>query len=622
MNAIFGFIQRDGAPVAPATMDGLRQSAETWGGGPAQLWQNGCAGLGQAGRRAQVITQNGLVFTAAARVDNRAELVNELLVTNDELPMISDAGLMFRAYTRWGPACVERIYGDWSFAAWHPAERRLFLARDHYGNTAMYYHAGPRVFAFATSYKSLLALNLIPREMDELYFAQVLVSWDAYHGERTIYPALKRLPPAHTLTVTSNQLETNQYWYVENTPLLHLPHRRDYVEAFREVFDQAVRASLRTEPGEEDGIASTLSGGLDSSAITATAAGMLREQGRRLLALTSTPLFDTRPYVGQRFGDEFPLAQATAQLAGNIDHVAVTAESLTPVQAIRQMLEIHGEPAHAAGNFFWLLDLEQTARARGCRVLLTGQNGNAALSWAGDIFSQPPAFQIRQLGWQKWAKERAKRAIPADWFEVYRRYRLRGKKDRLDNTALNPALARRLNLLELRLNDPDSRPARTALENRRFLQPGRSFVGALHAQTGAAHGLDVRDPSGDARLLAFSFSVPDHIFMEPESGLNRWLIRAAMQGRLPDEVRLNQNRGRQAGDLAPRLRACAVEVETALAEIERGPAAAYVNAPHMRRVWQLIQTEDTPEAFRQSVTVLTRGLMAGLFVNGLEKGTF
>ena len=97
--------------------------------------------------------------------------------------------------------------------------------------------------------------------------------------------------------------------------------------------------------------------------------------------------------------------------------------------------------------------------------------------------------------------------------------------------------------------------------------------------------------------------------------LNRWLIRAAMKDRLPDEVRLNRKRGRQAGDLVPRLRVCASEVETALNELAQGPAVDYVDVPHMREIWRTIQTQDTPEAFRTSVTVLTRGIMAGLFVN-------
>ncbi len=622
MNAIFGFVQRDGAPLPSSVLATLRHHAERWGGGPGQEWQAGPAGLGQAGRRAEVMAQPDLVFTAAARVDNRAELIDEFRVTIDEFRVtsqveaVSDAALIFQAYGRWGEACVERIYGDWAFAVWQPTARRLFLARDHFGNTALYYHAGPRVVAFATDFHGLLALNLAPREMDELYLAQVLISWPAYHGERTIYPALHRLPPAHTLTLTPDRLETRQYWFVENTPTLHLPRRQDYVEAFREVFDEAPRAPLATRGGQEGHPPPPPGGGWQSGGIPATAADMLRAEGRRLLALTSVPVADTRPFVGQRFGDEFPLAQAVARQAGNVDLMPITAESITPIQAIRRMLHIHGEPAHAAGNFFWLIDLEQTARARGCRVLLTGQNGNAGLSWAGDIFSQPLAFQLRYLGWRRWAKQGLMRAMPPGLFVLLQTYRQR-RRDWLADTALHPDMARRLNLLELRLNDPGSRPPRTALEQRRFLQPGRSFVGALHAQMGAAHGLDIRDPSNDARLLAFTFAVPDHIFIEPDSGLDRWLIRAAMQGRLPDEVRLNRKRGRQAGDLVPRLRACAAEVETVLAEIERGPAARYINAPHLRRAWQLIQTQDTLEALRQSVTVLTRGIMAGLFVNGL-----
>jgi asparagine synthase (glutamine-hydrolysing) len=103
--------------------------------------------------------------------------------------------------------------------------------------------------------------------------------------------------------------------------------------------------------------------------------------------------------------------------------------------------------------------------------------------------------------------------------------------------------------------------------------------------------------------------------MDPETGLDRWLIREAMKDRLPDEVRLNRRRGRQAGDLVPRLRACAAEVELALQQIAEGPAAEYVDAAYMRTVWKMIQTDDTSAAYQKSVTVLTRGVMAGLFVN-------
>jgi len=644
MNGIFGLFRRDGAPVAPADWQRMRESMAHWRPEVSDLWLKDCAGLGLArfsnspnasqDHTPPLSVANGWAFIAAGRVDNRAELIARLPGVGPA-HTLSDAALLRQAYREWGEACVEHLYGDWAFAAWHPVERKLFLARDHFGNTALYYYADERVFAFASDRQALLALNLAPITLDELYLAQVLISWTAYHGERTIHTPIQRLPPAHTLTVTPDRLTVRQYWFLERTPELRLPRREDYVAAFREIFDEAVRARLRPpestdlcrekpsalageiqKSGEDRGsnIAVTLSGGLDSGSITATAAGMLQKEGRRLTAFTSVPLSDTRAHVGNWFGDEFPLAQATARHAGNVDLHSIPATTLSPIQAIRRALHIHSEPGHAACNQYWLLELAQTARTQGCWVLLTGQKGNSGISWTGVPYSQPLTFQWRYWGGRRWLKEWLKRAAPPGLLAAYRKSR--APRDGFRNAAIHPDFARRLNLLEQRLSDPNEQPPRTPLEERRrILQPGRSFVGALWAETGAAHGLDIRDPSGDARVLAFTFSVPDWVFMDPATGLNRWLIRAAMQGRLPDEVRLNRNLGVQASDLVPRLRACAAEVEMALAELAQGPAAAYLDVPYIRQVWHRIQSEDTRETRNTAVTVLTRGIMAGLFVN-------
>lgn len=643
MNGIFGLFRRDGAPVAPADWQRMRESMAHWRPEVSDRWLKDCAGLGLAhfsnspnasqDHTPSLSAANGQAFIAAGRVDNRAELIHRLPGAGPA-HTLSDAALLRQAYREWGEACVERLYGDWAFAAWHPVERKLFLARDHFGNTALYYYADERVFAFASDRQALLALNLAPITLDELYLAQVLVAWTAYHGERTIHTPIKRLPPAHTLTVTPDRLTVRQYWFLERTPELRLPRREDYVEAFREVFDEAVRARLRRpnstdssqkipsnlgksrneEKAEDTTIAATLSGGLDSGSVTVTAARMLQHDGRRLMAFTSMPLFDTHSYMRiTHFGDEFPLAQATARYAGNVDLHPITGASCSPIQGIRRALQIHHEPFHGAGNQYWLIELQQTARAQGCRVLLTGQRGNGGISWKGAPYSQPLTFQWRRWGVQRWLREWLKRSTPPALMIAYQKFRT--PREWVREHAIHPDFVERLNLLEQRFNDPNERLPRTPLEERRWVLPGRSFIGALWAEKGAAHGLDIRDPSGDARVLTFTFSVPDWVFMDPATGLNRWLIRAAMQGRLPDEVRLNRKLGVQAGDLVPRLRACAAEVEMALAELAQGPAAAYLDVPYMRQVWQMIQTEDTPEAHRKAVTVLTRGIMAGLFVN-------
>ncbi len=243
MGGIYGIFRRDGAPIPLPALETMRAAMAQWGRDGGDLWRNGPAGLGQlrtfstpeAPFESLPRIQDGIAFTAAGRVDNRDELIADLRLrisdwntqyaTRNMQSPIPDGDILFAAYLKWGEAAPQRIYGDWAFAAWHPAERELFLARDHFGNTALYYYAGPRVLAFASDRRALLALNLAPIEMDELYLAQVLVSWPAYHGERTIHTPIRRLPPAHCLTVTPERLDLRQYLHLENTPELRLPTR-------------------------------------------------------------------------------------------------------------------------------------------------------------------------------------------------------------------------------------------------------------------------------------------------------------------------------------------------------------------------------------------------------------
>jgi asparagine synthase (glutamine-hydrolysing) len=264
---------------------------------------------------------------------------------------------------------------------------------------------------------------------------------------------------------------------------------------------------------------------------------------------------------------------------------------------------------------FWILELLETANAQGCGVVLTGQFGNAVTSWWGSVRSQPLAFQLRKLGVGGLAKATLKRTLPRSLLVARWRRMLDPEWIRL--TALRPEFAERLRLFERRLEDPGESP-RSPLEERfRMLKPGRSLDGTFRAALGAAHQLEMRDPTADLRLVSYMLSVPDEVFIDPRTGTDRWLIREAMRGRLPDAVRLNRRLGVQAADVVPRLRATAGEVEGALEEISNGPAAAYLDIPHMRGTWNTIKRDDTPDAFRKAVTVLTRGIMAGLYVNSL-----
>lgn len=548
-----------------------------------------------------------LRMAVAGRVYNRRPLGEEL-----RLPAsTSDGALLRAAYRRWGREAPARVHGDWAFAAWHPEERRLFLARDHSGISSIHYCLDGAGLRFHTTLGGLL--DHLPRQtaIDELYLGQLLISWPGYHGERTPYRQLRRLPPSHWLEWMPERCRLQRYWRLEDVAELRLARRQDYLPAFRAVFDEAVASRL--EGVEQAG--ATLSGGLDSGSVVATAAACLRARGGKTLkTYTSIPAHPLPALGPASFADESDYAQATAAQAGHVEVRLFTAAGETPIAAIRRGLEIHREPVHAAGSAYWLQTLLAMARDDGCQIVLTGQEGNGGISWTGDLLSQPLGHVLSRLRLHGWLRARLRQAAPLALHKAWRRWRAR--PDWYRSSAIHPAFAERLQLRELRLEDAWERRGLPPREQRlAILRPGTSLLGARWAAMGAAFGLRVCDPTADARVLAFMLSVPDAVFIDPASGQDRWLLRAAMQDRLPDSVRLNRRRGLQSGDLVQRLCSSADEVEQALQDCARGPGSEYVDVPYLRATWAQLRAQDSPDSFNKAVAILTRGIMAALWVN-------
>ncbi len=609
-----GVVRRRGDSIGPVERPALRDWAARCGCPIEITSEDGAAFLCvepsyEALRRTPDSQNISLVY---ARVTNRAELESTLGLSTSQRRTISDSELVTAAYRRWEESAPARISGRWSFVVWNEARRELFMARDHVGHCPIYYYCDDETFAFSTAIEDLLALWIVTPKLDELFLGQVLISWFAYHDERTIHKPIKRLLPAHTLKVTQDRLIQNQYWLPEKASEFKSANRQDYVSRLRTVFESAVREGLRGD----DAVGATLSGGLDSGAVTVVLANLLKGAGKRLPAFTSVPIFDVRPYERRHFGDEYELARATAQSAENIDLIKIDATDVSPIKAIREMLTFMKSPGHGANNFYWYLTMCRIAAATGCRTLFVGSGGNATISWAGDVFSQSPFYYFKSRGIRKGLRGIGSRCAPKFIHPAYRRFRESGWSD----TAILPEFADRLRLRQLQLEDVSEwRPVSPGKRRLKFLKPGHSLSGEINFAFERAAGIEFYDPTKDPRITEFSLSVPDWVFIDPETNMDRWLIREAMKGQLPDSVRLNRRRGVQSADLVPRLRQYAADVEEALDECARGAAAAYLDVSHMRAVWDTIRTEDTPDAFRLAVTVLTRGIMAGLFVNGFAK---
>ncbi len=371
MSAIFGILDMSGADVEPQSLNSMRQEMATWGPDRSAIWIDRGIGLGQLllfntpeavrEKLPREGSDGSFMLTAEARINNREDLFRELNVDPGERSELTDSQLIERAYLRWGCTCPDHFPGDWSFAIWDRRDQKLFLARDHHGNTSFYYYQDADYFAFASSKAALLALPRVPRRLNELRISQTLVSWSA-HGPETEYSGVMRLPPAHAMVVTRDKVDVWRYWYLEETPEVRLKSDDDYVERFLEIYTEAVRFRLRSHFP----VAASLSGGLDSGSVCALAARELRAEGQRLAVYSFVPIFDTREVVGPgRFGDESAYISVTSRQAGNIDVNYIEARDVTPLDGVHEMLAAHDAAGHAAVNYFWIAEILQSCTATG-----------------------------------------------------------------------------------------------------------------------------------------------------------------------------------------------------------------------------------------------------------------
>jgi asparagine synthase (glutamine-hydrolysing) len=633
LTAIYGLARFDGGAVEASEMDAMALAIRYWGPDREGTWRSPDARIGLG----QVISHNlpesfreegpvklpdGSVVTCAARLDNRDELRSMLRLPAE----VTESQIVAAAWDRWRTDAPLHLFGDWSFAAWDAAARRLFLARDHFGNTALYHFRNRSTFAFASSRKALFALPMVPRRLNELRLAQHLATW-VTDGEATFHDEIFRLPPGHHLLASADGNRITRYWLPEDAPEVRFSNDDDYVARFLELYSRAVEVRTRTTKT----IIGTLSSGLDSGSVTALAARAMRGSGKKLTVYTSVPMHrEISTLLPGVLVDEWPMADAVARWIGDIDHRALPAEGASPLGSMELSLWIHVEPEYAASNLFWIIDLLEKSREMGAGVLLTGQLGNGGVSWGGD--QQRVLRGVLQGNWldawrglreyQQLRKTSFPRALSS---QVVRplRGRMASWRFRRGLSTVPHAIAlfstsflERLALFD-RMREEKYDPFYSAVlpprEQRfRFLLPRINPIGALWDESGAAYGLEVRDPTGDVRLLEYCLGVPDDQYVR--TGRDRYLIRRSLEGLVPPAVQWSQQRGRQGADLVFRLRDDAVVVNAAIEEVTASVTVRdYINVDLIHRSWRSVVEGDARNAF-PAASMLARTLLISLFL--------
>lgn len=213
--------------------------------------------LSHGGRYA--IAYNGEVFNFG---EIRAELEREGVALRSS----SDTEVVVEAFARWGPACLARMRGMFAFAVWDTKLGELFLARDRLGIKPLYVARGPDRIVFASEVRALLALGVVPRRASTTGLASYL-SWGSVADPLTIIDGVASVPPGHYLTVREGREELRKYW----SPAIARTSPMSFDEAVarvRPVLTEAVNLRLVSDVP----VGVFLSGGIDSSVITAIAA--------------------------------------------------------------------------------------------------------------------------------------------------------------------------------------------------------------------------------------------------------------------------------------------------------------------------------------------------------------
>jgi asparagine synthase (glutamine-hydrolysing) len=563
---------------------------------------------------------------SAARLDNRAALLEAFHLSCQDAPRISDGHLVSLAFDRWGEELCSHLQGDWALAAWNARERRLLLARDACGNATVYYYEGQGFLAFASSLKALLAIPGVAKEPDRLRLAQVLVSWQ-HDAELTAYKGFRRLVWAHAMTVDAEgRTRIWRHWSPEGRELLAYRRDEEYAEAFLEHYTRAVQSCLRTRKP----VAATLSGGRDSGSVVALAAPLLDAQRRGLTAYTSVPCLPPDGAGKLRLGNEWDMAHSTAAMAGaNLQHLPIDAADYGVIQGIEHFLDIHDGPSHAPDNHFWLQAVMEAASRNGAAVVLTGQMGNATVSWTGNGSALLALLQ----GYPHTALRLFLHAEPNPWLTVkrqvlkplltpglraFRRLKAPGKPWQA-YSALNLQVASELDLDgRMRAAGYDPTFTFSPLEDLhlRFFWPAFGIGSGMWSEMGARHSVSFQDPTFNLSLVEFILRVPDDQFRL--RGQSSWLMRRAFRGRLPDPVLDGKRKGLQAADVGHRILRELPALRQCLDSLDSLPEAReMLDMQLLRRCLEDLVAKVAPDTTARANQILLRGLGVGLFLRRL-----
>lgn len=458
------------------------------------------------GQERYVLSYNGELY-------NTRELRQALTQLGHRFLGHSDTEVVLHSYAEWGENCLSHLNGIFAFAVWEEKRKRLFLARDRIGVKPLFYAEQSGGLLFASEIKTILAYPAFRAELDEQGVAGIIMLGPGRLAGSGVFRGICELEPACYAFYEGGRLSVHRYWKLKDRE--HRESFAETVECVRYLVEDAIRRQMVSDVP----IGTFLSGGLDSSLISAICAEEKRKQGETLKTFSVDYVDNDKYFRANKFqpnsdGHYIRIMQD----AIGLEHFLT---ELTP-----ETLEANLEDATIARDLPGMADVDFSLLAfcgeirKEVKVALSGE-------CADEIFGGYPWYrdpEVRAREGFPWAQNTAERA-----------------------SLLRPALAERIRPQEyvmdayldtLRQSDilPSNSPEETRMKQMVNLN-FRYFMQTLldrKDRMSMYHSLEVRVPFCDYRIAEYLYAVPWEY--KDRNGKEKGLLRCAMEGVLPQEV--------------------------------------------------------------------------------------
>ncbi len=453
-----------------------------------------------------VIVYNGELY-------NTDEIREKLQKKGHVFKSYSDTEVLLVSYIEWGIDCLSYLNGIFAFGVWNEKEKTMFLARDHLGVKPLFYSLKKNHLIFASQIKAILTHPLIEPIISQEGVMEILGLGPARSLGHGVFKDIHEIPPAHYLLYKNGVPKLTEYWKLEAKP--HEENLTTTIDHTRHLLVDTIERQLVSDVP----VCTFLSGGLDSSAISAITSNFFKREGENRLETFSIEYEDNDKYFQanefQPDSDQV-WAEKMARFIGS-NHNTVIIDNIQLVDALKDAVKANCLPGMAdIDSSLYLFCKEVKKKAT---VALSGECADEIFGgypW----FTKPGVTNATTFPWANPTKERK---------EIINKC--------LQNYPLEEYVAQKyLDTIRQvpKLKGESKKEAR--MRELFFLNIKWFMITLLNRKDrmSMAHSLEVRVPFADYRLVEYAFNIPNN--MKFYRGREKGLLREALRGILPKEI--------------------------------------------------------------------------------------